>query len=118
VLFKDESRFPLIQHDGFQRVWRHCGEQVHAKCCPGRQPIRTRFCDGVGGISIDDRTDLVIVCGNLTATGCIEQMLLQHVLVATYGVGPKFVLMHDNARAHVVCITRAVLRELEIQEME
>ena len=54
--------------------------------------------------------DLVIIHGNLTATGYIEQILLQYVLVAAYGVGPEFVLMHDNARAHVVRITRAVLR--------
>jgi hypothetical protein len=33
-------------------------------------------------------------------------------------VGPEFVLMYDNARAHVARITRAVLRELDIQEME
>ena len=44
--------------------------------------------------------------------------LLQHVLVAAYGVGPEFVLMHDNARAHVARIARAVLRELDIQEIE
>ena len=39
-----------------------------------------------GGISIDGRTDLVVVHGNLTATGYIEQILLHHVLVAAYGV--------------------------------
>ena len=27
VLFTDESRFPLTQHDGCQRVWRQRGEQ-------------------------------------------------------------------------------------------
>jgi hypothetical protein len=36
---------------------------------------------------------------------------------AAYDVGPEFVLMHDNARAHVARITRAIL-ELDIQEME
>ena len=40
------------------------------------------------------------------------------MLVAVYGVGPEFVLMHDNARAHVARMTRAVLRELDIKEME
>ena len=44
--------------------------------------------------------------------------MLQHVLIAAHGVGPEFVLVHDNARAHVARITRAVLRELDIQEME
>jgi hypothetical protein len=71
-----------------------------------------------GGISIDGRTDLVVVCGNLTAAVYFEQILLQHVLVAAYGVGHDFVLMHDNARAHVARITRAVLRKLHNQEME
>ena len=71
-----------------------------------------------GGISIDVRMDLVVVRGNLTAEGYIKQILLQHVLVAAYGICPEFVLMHDNARTRVVRITRAVLRELDIQEME
>ena len=71
-----------------------------------------------GCISIDGRKDLDVVRSNLTAAGLIEQILLQHVLVAAFGVGSEFVLMHDNARAHVTYITRAVLRELDIQEME
>ena len=71
-----------------------------------------------GGIIIDGRWDLVVVRGNLAAAWYIERILLQHVLVAVFGVGPEFILMHDNARAHVAHITRAVLRELDIQEME
>jgi hypothetical protein len=86
---------------------------------PNVVPEGDRFGQGSvmvwGGISIDDRTELV-VRGNLTAVGYIEQILLQDVLVAAFG--PKFVLMHDNARGHVARITRAVLRELDIQEME
>ena len=67
-----------------------------------------------GGIIIDGRTDLVLVRRNLTAAGYIEQILLQHVFVAAYGVGHEFELMHDN----VARITKAVLQELDIQEME
>ena len=48
----------------------------------------------------------------------IHRILLQHVLVTAYGVAPEFLLMHDNTRAHVARTTRAVLRELDIQEME
>ena len=63
-----------------------------------------------GGISIDGHTDLVVVRDNLTAEGDMEQILLQHVLVAAYDVGPEFVLMHYNARAHVAhhqsCLVR------------
>jgi hypothetical protein len=71
-----------------------------------------------GGISIDGYTDLVIVRGNLTTAGYIEQILLQHVLVAAYNVDPEFVLMHDNARAHAAHISKAALRKLDIQKME
>jgi hypothetical protein len=72
----------------------------------------------LGGISMDGSTDLVVVRGNLSAAGYIEQILLQHLLVAAYGVGPEFVLIHDNAKNHVARITRAVLKELDMQEIE
>ena len=98
--------FPLTQCDGHQHVWRHHGEQY--------MPNVVLW----GGTIIDGHMDLVVIRGNLTAAGYIEQTLLQHVLVAAYGVGPEFILMHNNARAHIVRITRAVLRELDIQEME
>jgi len=70
------------------------------------------------GISFDGRTDLAVVRGNLTAAENIEQILLQHLLVAAYGVGPELVLMQDNDRAHVARIASAVLRQLDIQEIE
>ena len=71
-----------------------------------------------GSTSIGCRTYLFVVHGSVTAAGYIEQILLQHVLVAAYGVGPEFVIMHDNARAHIAHITGAVFRKLDIQEME
>jgi hypothetical protein len=58
-----------------------------------------------GGISIDDRPDLVVVNGNLTAAGYIEQILLKHVLVGSCGVGLEFKIMHDDARTlHQSCL--------------
>ena len=62
-----------------------------------------------GDISIDGHMDLVIVHCNLTAAGYIEQIQLQHVLDAAYGVGPEFVLMHDNARAHLALYHQSCL---------
>jgi hypothetical protein len=68
-----------------------------------------------GGISSDGGTNLFVVRGNLTAAGYIQQILLQHMLIAAYGVGPEFVPMHDIVRAHLARVTKAVLRELDIQ---
>ena len=48
-----------------------------------------------GGISIDGSTYLLASHGNLTNAGYVEQILLQHVLFAAYGVGPEFVLTQE-----------------------
>ncbi|XP_068083479.1 uncharacterized protein [Anabrus simplex] len=116
--FLDESRFPLTQRDARQHVWRYRGDQYMPNVV--QEGDRFGQCSVMvwGGISIDGRTDVVVVCSNLTPAGYIEQILLQHVLVAANGVGPEFVHMHDNARPHVQRITRGVLREPDIQEME
>ena len=71
-----------------------------------------------GGISIDSRTDLVVIYGSLIAGGYIQQILMGHVVATAYGLGPEFLLMRDNARANVAGITRDVLRRLHIQVME
>ena len=59
-----------------------------------------------GGISIDGHMDLVR--GNLTSLGYIEKILLQHMLVATYVIGPEFILMHDNPGHHPSCPARSL----------
>jgi hypothetical protein len=59
-----------------------------------------------GGIGIDGLTDLVVIRGNLTSAGYIEQILLQYVLVAAYGVGPEFVLMCSYSAHHQSCLAR------------
>ena len=53
-----------------------------------------------GGINIDGHADLVVVHGNLTTAGYIEQILLQHVMVAAYGVTSEFVLMQGSCSVH------------------
>ena len=117
MLFTDESRFPLTHRDGCQRVWRLHGEQYILNVVQEGEKFEQGSVMVWGGISIDGRMDLV-VRDNLTAARYIELILLQHVLIAAYGVGPEFELMHDNARTHAARIIRAVLRELDIQEME
>ena len=47
-------------------------------------------------MSIDGPTDLIDVRGNLITEGFIGQILLQHELVAAYGFGPEFILMHTS----------------------
>ena len=105
---------PLMQCDGHVCIWRRHGEQH----MPHVIQQVDRFVQGSvmvwAGISIEGHMNLAIVRGDLTAAEYIEQILLHHVVPAAYCGGPEFLLMHDNARAHVVTITIDVLQRLEI----
>jgi hypothetical protein len=70
------------------------------------------------GISIDNRTDLVVVPGRPNAINYIENILEDHVVPAAYGVAQNFIPMQDNAKPHTAGITRYFLQERGIQVME
>jgi hypothetical protein len=118
VLFTDEPRFRLTRCDGRVRVYRRPGERYTAATV---QEV-DRFGRGSviiwAGISIDNRTDLVVVPGRLNAMNYIENILEDHVVPAAYGIGQNFILMQDNAKPHTTGITRNFLQERGIQVME
>jgi peptidoglycan/xylan/chitin deacetylase (PgdA/CDA1 family) len=124
VLFTNEPRFRLTRCDcdgrvlGRVRVYRRPGERYTAATI---QEV-DRFGGGSvmvwAGISIDNRTDLVVVPGRLNAMDYIENILEDHVVPAAYGVGQNFILMHDNAKPHTAGVTRNFLQESGILVME
>jgi transposase len=112
VLFIDESRFRLTRCDGRVRVYRRPGERYTAATAVQEVDRFGRGCVIVwAGISIDNRTDLVVVPGRLNAMNYIENILEDHVVPAAYGVGQNFILMQDNAKPHTAGITRNFLQE-------
>ena len=112
-MFTNEPRFSLTQRDGRHCVWRRCGEQYMPNVVQEGDQFRQGSVMVWGGIGIDGLTDLVVIRGNLTSAGYIEQILLQYVLVAAYGVGPEFVLMHSYS-VH----QQSRLAKMDIQEKE
>ena len=58
-----------------------------------------------GGIMGRRKTNLIVVQGNLNAQGYINQILLPEAVPFLQRHGPA-ILMHDNARPHVVRICR------------
>ncbi|KAH0816635.1 hypothetical protein GEV33_006156 [Tenebrio molitor] len=105
VLFTDESRFCLRSPDDRQRVWRSTGERV-AQCnfAPG-----ISFGSGSimvwGGISMEARTELVVVNGGaMTANRYIRDILEPHVVPFAPFIGNDPILMHDNARPRIAQI--------------
>lgn len=118
ILFTDESRFRLTRCDGRVRVYRRPHERYSAATIQEVEKFGGGSVMVWGGISLEERTDLVVVPGRLNAQRYIDLILEDHVIPAAYGMGPNFVFMQDNARAHTAAITMNFLRQHRIQVMD
>ena len=110
VLFSDESRFNFSHHDGRIRVFRRRGARFAENCLIERD----RFGGGSvmvwGGIMGRSKTNLIVVQGNLSAQGYINQILQPEAVPFLQRHGPA-ILMHDNARPYVARICRQFLNK-------
>ena len=70
------------------------------------------------GISIDDKTDLHVIAGNLSGVRYRDEIL--HPIVRPYpgAVGDGFILMDDNARPHRARVVTDYLENETIERME
>lgn len=118
ILFSDESRFMLSGTDGRVRVWRRRGERN----LPPNLLQTVAYGGGSvmvwGGISLNYKTDLVIIRGRLSAERYIEEVVQNHILPITHEIGPDFMLMHDGASAHTARVTTHFLEDAGIQVMD
>ncbi|KAI4883140.1 hypothetical protein NFI96_020584, partial [Prochilodus magdalenae] len=109
----NESRFYLSTCDRRDRLWR-CPGECYAVC----NIIQHDWFGGGsvmvwGGIFLDRRTDLYrLDNGTLTAIRYQDEILGPVVRPYAGAVGPGFLLVHNNARPHVVRVCRQFL-ELE-----
>lgn len=117
VLFTDESRFCLTRCDGRVRVYRRPGERYTAACIQEVDRFGAGSVMVWGGISIDGRTDLVVVPQRLNAQIYVETILQEHVMPFADNFGHGFILQQDNCRVHTANLTTNFLREQEIQVM-
>ena len=71
------------------------------------------------GISAQGKTDLHIIGnGTLTAVWYVNEILDVHVRTYAGAVGPDFILMDDNARAHRAHITNRYIEEATVVRMD
>ena len=71
-----------------------------------------------GGISLNHKTDLVIIDGNMTAERYIDQVLRPHVVPFLQQHNDTRILQQDNARPHAARVTREFLGNQEIHVMD
>ena len=118
VLFTDECCFTRYSPDGRQRVWRRPGERYSQCCFSPRVQFGGRGVMVWGGISLEARTDLVILNGSMNADRYIRQCLEEHVVPYMPFIGEHFLLMHDNARPHIAQLTRQYLNNVDVQVLD
>ena len=71
-----------------------------------------------GGISLNNKTDVIFIRGNLTTERNVEEVVQNHILPLAQEIGPDFVLMQDGARAHTSRVTTRFLEDLGILVMD
>uniref|UniRef100_A0AAZ3QUN9 Tc1-like transposase DDE domain-containing protein n=1 Tax=Oncorhynchus tshawytscha TaxID=74940 RepID=A0AAZ3QUN9_ONCTS len=105
--------------DRRDRVWRRRGE--HSAACNILQ--HDRFVGGSvmvwGSISLGGRTALhVLARGSLSAIRYRAEILRPLVRPYAGAVGPRFLLMQNNARSHVAGVCQQFLQEKGIDAMD
>lgn len=104
VLFTDESRFAISRADGRVRVYRRAGERTANCCIQESEPYGGGSVMVWGGICGDQKTDLVVVNGNLTGQRYIDQVLRPVVLPFLQRQQHGVLYQQDNAPPHVARI--------------
>ena len=115
ILFTDESRFCVDFTDRRARVWRMRNERFAEVCIAEHDRYGGGSVMVWAGISAQVKTDLhVIDNGTLTAERYVNEILDVHVRPYAGAIGPDFILMDDNARAHRARITNRYLEQAAI----
>ncbi|GFT29738.1 hypothetical protein TNCV_4891441 [Trichonephila clavipes] len=114
VVFTDESRICLQQHDGRIRVWRHRGERMLNSCVMHRH---TGLAPGImvwGDIGYHSRTPLVRISSTLNIQRYISEVLEPVVLPYLQSLA-TVTFQPDNARPHVARIVQRFLFNHQIE---
>ncbi|GFX87131.1 transposable element Tc3 transposase [Trichonephila clavipes] len=105
VVFTDESRIYLQNHDGQIRVWRHRGESMLNSCVMHHNTGLALGIMAWSGIRYHSRTHLVRIAGTLNSQRYMSKVLEPVVLPYLQGLATE-IFQQDNARPHVARIVQ------------
>ncbi|GFV71300.1 transposable element Tcb2 transposase [Trichonephila clavipes] len=100
VVFTDESRFCLQNHDDRIKVWRHRGERLLNCCIMHRHTDPAFGMMDWGGIGLHCHNPLVRIAGTLNSQ-CYSFEVLELVFLPYIERLPLSPFPQDNARVHV-----------------
>ena len=118
VLFSDESKFNLSFADGRQRVWRRRGERFDDQCVTAFDRWGGGSVHVWGGISAFQKTELVVLDGNVTAQSYINDVVRPVVVSFMRRHIPRGLFQQDNARAHSARATMQFLNQNGINVLD
>ncbi|ERL95210.1 hypothetical protein D910_12477 [Dendroctonus ponderosae] len=103
VLFIVEVRVGLKSSDGRAFIWRRLGERYSQACMVPQLAFRGGLIMFWCGISLEARTDLVVIRGrSLASQKYIQAILENNVAPFAPHIGDNFSFMDDNARPHLI----------------
>jgi transposase len=118
VVFTDECRFSLEHPDGRIRVWRRPRERFREDCIQPVTPYGGGSIMVYGGFSVQHRTPLYHVQGNLNAQRYRDEILVPLTVPLLRQIGPQAVLQDDNARPHRARLVDNFIQQTGVTRME
>lgn len=118
VLFSDESKFNVSFADGRMRVWRSRGTRFDDRCVTEYDRWGGGSVHVWGGITAFEKTDLVVLIGNVTAQTYINDVLRPVVVPFMGRHLRRGLFQQDNARAHTARATMQFLNQNGINVLD
>ena len=118
VLFSDESKLNLSFADGRQCVWRRRGKRFDDQCVTEFDRRGGGSVHVWGGITAFQKTELVVLDGNVIPQSNINDVLRPVVVPFMRRHIPRGLFQQDNARAHSARDTMQLLNQNGINVLD
>lgn len=118
VLSRDESKFSVSFGDGRLRVWRQIGERFDDTCVVEHSRIGGGSVHIWGGMTDFDKTQLVVLNGNVNSQSYIDSVLRPEVVPFMHRYLSRGMFQQNNARAYTARASMDIMHLNGIKVLE